>query len=85
MFAALTRVQVRPRLATSWSPSTILAHYFSSTPVTAKYKLKSHSGAKKRWKALASGVFKRVSVPLSVMLRVLNGPRHCRHVLGTII
>jgi hypothetical protein len=59
--AALARVPAGPRLLNkSWSPSTFLAHCFSTTPVAAKYKLKSHSGAKKRWKALASGVFKRV-------------------------
>lgn len=36
--------------------------FFSSTPINeAGYKMKSHSGAKKRWRSLASGSsFKRV-------------------------
>ena len=40
---------------------------FSSTPITeAGYKMKSHSGAKKRWRSLASGsTFKRVRLIIS--------------------
>jgi hypothetical protein len=33
---------------------------FSTSAVLQSYKLKSHSGAKKRWRSLASGTFKRV-------------------------
>ena len=37
------------------------ARLFSTSAVAeAGYKLKSHSGAKKRWRSIASGVFKRV-------------------------
>lgn len=41
---------------------TQISRLFSSTPITgAGYKMKSHSGAKKRWRSLASGSsFKRV-------------------------
>ncbi|EPT05310.1 hypothetical protein FOMPIDRAFT_1112102 [Fomitopsis schrenkii] len=36
------------------------ARLFSTSAVAeAGYKLKSHSGAKKRWRSIASGVFKR--------------------------
>ncbi|EPQ54430.1 hypothetical protein GLOTRDRAFT_129790 [Gloeophyllum trabeum ATCC 11539] len=35
------------------------ARLFSSAAVQQFPKLKSHSGAKKRWRAIASGVFKR--------------------------
>ena len=34
--------------------------FFSSTAVPQYPKLKSHSGAKKRWKSLPNGKFKRV-------------------------
>jgi hypothetical protein len=34
---------------------------FSSSATLGYPKLKTHSGSKKRWRALASGVFKRVS------------------------
>lgn len=42
----------------------IIPRLFSTTSfVHAGYKMKSHSGAKKRWRSLASGVaFKRVSI-----------------------
>ena len=37
------------------------ARLFSTSAVAqAGYKLKSHSGAKKRWRSIASGIFKRV-------------------------
>ncbi|KAF8158116.1 hypothetical protein B0H34DRAFT_749559 [Crassisporium funariophilum] len=41
--------------------ATSATRLFSTTPIAeAGYKLKSHSGAKKRWRSLASGtVFKR--------------------------
>lgn len=44
--------------------SSFVARMFSSSPATlAGYKMKSHSGAKKRWRSLASGSdFKRVGV-----------------------
>ncbi|GLB38345.1 putative ribosomal protein l35 [Lyophyllum shimeji] len=49
--------------ALSWSPSSsvIVNRLFSTTSVAqAGYKLKSHSGAKKRWRSLADGTtFKR--------------------------
>ncbi|KAH8825389.1 hypothetical protein DL96DRAFT_1500951 [Flagelloscypha sp. PMI_526] len=32
---------------------------FTASTVAHKYKLKSHSGAKKRWRSLAGGLFKR--------------------------
>ncbi|KZT65801.1 hypothetical protein DAEQUDRAFT_676189 [Daedalea quercina L-15889] len=35
------------------------ARLFSTSAVAHAYKLKSHSGAKKRWRSIASGVFKR--------------------------
>ncbi|KAI0322360.1 hypothetical protein OF83DRAFT_798269 [Amylostereum chailletii] len=35
------------------------ARFFSSANILAYPKLKTHSGTKKRWRALASGVFKR--------------------------
>lgn len=34
---------------------------FSTSAVASKYKIKTHMGAKKRFKALPSGLFKRVS------------------------
>lgn len=34
---------------------------FTTSAVAQFPKLKSHSGAKKRWKALSNGTFKRVS------------------------
>ena len=41
------------------------ARLFSTSAVAeAGYKLKSHSGAKKRWRSIASGVFKRVRLVL---------------------
>lgn len=33
---------------------------FSTSAVAQFPKLKSHSGAKKRWRSIASGIFKRV-------------------------
>jgi hypothetical protein len=39
---------------------------FSSSATLGYPKLKTHSGSKKRWRALASGVFKRVSTVQSV-------------------
>ena len=44
------------------NPQSSVLRLFSSTPITeAGYKMKSHSGAKKRWRSLASGSsFKRV-------------------------
>ncbi|RDB17980.1 50S ribosomal protein L35 [Hypsizygus marmoreus] len=49
---------VRPCMA---SPASIMQRLFSTTSVAqAGYKMKSHSGAKKRWRSLASGSdFKR--------------------------
>jgi len=35
---------------------------FSVTATAQKYKLKTHSGTRKRYKALPSGLFKRVSM-----------------------
>lgn len=46
------------------APSSLRVNRLFSTTlfVQAGYKMKSHSGAKKRWRSLASGVvFKRVS------------------------
>ncbi|KAF8073719.1 hypothetical protein FPV67DRAFT_761871 [Lyophyllum atratum] len=49
--------------ARSWSsPTSVIAsRLFSTTSLAqAGYKMKSHSGAKKRWRSLASGIaFKR--------------------------
>jgi len=33
---------------------------FSTTPAVEAYKMKSHSGAKKRWRSLSGSAFKRV-------------------------
>jgi hypothetical protein len=54
--------------------SSIAANFrlFSSTPSVAKYKLKSHSGAKKRWKSIASGAFKRVRNLLIPTLKYIH-------------
>jgi ribosomal protein L35 len=41
--------------------------FFSSSATLWYPKLKTHSGSKKRWRALASGAFKRVSSVLSVL------------------
>jgi hypothetical protein len=38
------------------------ARLFSTSAIASFPKLKSHSGAKKRWRAIASGKFKRVRV-----------------------
>ncbi|PCH40030.1 hypothetical protein WOLCODRAFT_136618 [Wolfiporia cocos MD-104 SS10] len=38
--------------------------FFSTTAVAQKYKLKSHHGAKKRFKSIASGAFKRAHAGL---------------------
>ncbi|KAF8798970.1 hypothetical protein BYT27DRAFT_7122302 [Phlegmacium glaucopus] len=48
----------QPRFSAIATP---LGRLFSSTPINeAGYKMKSHSGAKKRWRSLASGnSFKR--------------------------
>ncbi|KAH9936360.1 uncharacterized protein B0H18DRAFT_1081987 [Fomitopsis serialis] len=35
------------------------ARLFSTSAAAAYPKLKSHSGAKKRWRSIASGIFKR--------------------------
>lgn len=45
----------------SFSRVLTTARLFSTSAVAeAGYKLKSHSGAKKRWRSIASGIFKRV-------------------------
>lgn len=55
---------------------------FSTSPVAQYPKLKSHSGAKKRWRSMASGVFKRVRCKSFCMKSLLisahagtSGPR----------
>ena len=57
---------------------------FSTSPVAQYPKLKSHSGAKKRWRSMASGVFKRVrrsSLNRSVCPEDLRSPRLARSTL----
>ncbi|KII86780.1 hypothetical protein PLICRDRAFT_268747 [Plicaturopsis crispa FD-325 SS-3] len=46
-------------LASPRPPVGSIYRAFSTTPVSSFPKLKTHSGARKRWKAIASGVFKR--------------------------
>ena len=43
-----------------------MTRLFSTSAAVQFPKLKSHSGAKKRWRSIASGIFKRVCVPLYV-------------------
>lgn len=54
---------------------------FSTSAMLGYPKLKSHSGTKKRWRALASGAFKRVStVSLRSVRRIITLP-FTRHIL----
>jgi hypothetical protein len=48
-------------LSTTRQRIVLLPRLFSSSATLGYPKLKTHSGSKKRWRALASGVFKRVS------------------------
>lgn len=65
----LARVASRPSLPSTWSLLSPPRLFSSSAPQLlvrkpTKYKLKTHQGAAKRWKALANGEFKRVRLPL---------------------
>ncbi|TNY19297.1 50S ribosomal protein L35 [Rhodotorula diobovata] len=60
----LARVASRPSLPSTWSLLSPPRLFSSSAPQLlvrkpTKYKLKTHQGAAKRWKALANGEFKR--------------------------
>lgn len=73
MFALASLVRLR-------APATPLAAtgarlFSTSNFLLAGYKLKSHQGAKKRWKAIASGVFKRVSSLSAGAVRLTYGSR----------
>ena len=44
------------------NPTRLLPRLFSTTPAVEAYKMKSHSGAKKRWRSLSGSAFKRVRI-----------------------
>lgn len=46
------------------------ARLFSTSAVQSYPKLKSHSGTKKRWRSIASGAFKRVSLSNTVVFDI---------------
>lgn len=48
-----------------------ISRTFSTSAVAEFPKLKTHSGAKKRWKAIASGAFKRVRSKTTSILSAL--------------
>ena len=71
MFSLALATLSRP-IRTSASFGSFVNRTFSTSPLVQaarvkKYKLKTHHGAAKRWKALASGMFKRVNIPLSYL------------------
>lgn len=59
------------------------ARSFSTSAVANFPKLKTHSGAKKRWRAIASGKFKRVCIPCPSATRStkpsLSSQAHANH------
>lgn len=51
---------------------------FSTSAIANFPKLKTHSGAKKRWRAIASGKFKRVGILFPMQLDRLTSLCHAR-------
>lgn len=66
MFLGLRVAGLVATVRSSLAPATGSYRMFSATHIVeAGYKMKSHSGAKKRWRSLASGTsFKRVGFHL---------------------
>src|SRR5260370_12296241 len=78
---ALARLSVVRPIGSPASFSSFLAdRTFSTSPLVQaarvkKYKLKTHHAAAKRWKALASGLFKRVNISLSSAVNQPDAPK----------
>ena len=57
-----------PEVSNFVTTSILSVPYLLQAARVKKYKLKTHHAVAKRWKALASGLFKRVNIPLFYMV-----------------